>query len=243
MDRPFLSLIIPAYNEERRLPSTLEKVSSFLNSQPYSAEVLVVNNASTDQTPEIIARAASEIAYLRGLDELQPGKGAAVRTGMLKARGDYRFMADADLSMPIAEINRFLPPQLADFEVAIASREAPGAVRYDEPEIRHLGGRAVNQFIQLMALPGLHDTQCGFKCFTAAAAEDLFGHQTLPGWSFDIEILFIARRRGYRIREIPISWYYREESKVSAVRDAVAIFLDLLTIRRNAASGVYDRQN
>lgn len=240
MDRPYLSLIIPCYNEEHRLPSTLEKVTAFLDVQPYSSELLVVNNASTDRTPEIIAEAAEQVPYVRGLSEPHPGKGAAVRTGMLNARGRFRFMADADLSMPVNQINRFLPPELTDFDLAIASREAPGAVRYQEPEIRHIGGRAVNLIIQLLALPGLQDTQCGFKCFRDQTAEDLFNAQTLTGWSFDIEILFIARQRGYQIREIPIPWYYREESKVSAVRDAVKMFVDILVIKHNAARGDYE---
>lgn len=240
MDRPYLSLIIPCYNEEHRLPSTLEKVTAFLDIQPYSSELLVVNNASTDRTPEIIAEAAERVPYLHGLSEPHPGKGAAVRTGMLNAQGEFRFMADADLSMPIDQLNRFLPPDLTDFDLAIASREAPGAVRYREPEIRHIGGRAVNLLIQLLALPGLKDTQCGFKCFRDQTAADLFNAQTLTGWSFDIEILYIARQRGYQIREIPIPWYYREESKVSAIRDAVKMIMDILVIKRNAARGDYD---
>jgi glycosyltransferase involved in cell wall biosynthesis len=239
----FLSIIIPAYNEENRLPATLEQVSSFLSSQNYSSELLVVNNNSTDQTEEIIKHYAQKIPFLRGLFEAQPGKGAAVRTGMLAASGEYRFMADADLSMPIEEIASFLPPRLEALDLAIASREAPGAVRYHEPEVRHLGGRLMNWLIQLLILPGLNDTQCGFKCFSAAAAEDLFQHQTLAGWSFDIELLALARRRGYTIKEIPISWYYHEESKIHAVRDAFQMIGDILTIRRNISRGIYDPED
>lgn len=152
-------------------------------------------------------------------------------------------MADADLSMPIGEIINFFPPRLDNFDLAIATREADGAVRYDEPPYRHWGGRLMNWMIQLLALPGIQDTQCGFKCFTEEAAEDLFHQQTLNGWSFDIELLYIARRRGYQIQEIPIPWYYRQESKVSALQDALKIISDMIRIRRNARQGVYDPEN
>lgn len=241
MAHPYLSLIIPAYNEEHRLPATLESVFAFLDTQPYTWEILVVDNHSTDSTSRIISSYQQRIPALRGIYEERRGKGRAVRTGMLEARGDFRFMCDADLSMPIRELKRFLPPLLTDFEIAIASREAPGAVRYSEPHYRHLGGRLINLIIRLLVLPDLHDTQCGFKCFTRAAAEDLFHNQTLDGWSFDIEILAVARQRGYRIKEIPIPWYYNQDSKVNALQDAVVMIGDILKIRRNLRNGVYDR--
>jgi hypothetical protein len=149
-------------------------------------------------------------------------------------------MCDADLSMPVGEISRFLPPVLQDFDIAIGSREAQGAIRYNEPEYRHLGGRAVNTMIRLLALPGLQDTQCGFKCFRAAPAEELFALQTLPGWSFDIELLYIARRRGYKIVEVPIPWYFNPESKLNVVQDAFKMGMDIFTIHLNNFKGVYD---
>jgi hypothetical protein len=158
---------------------------------------------------------------------------------MLAAQGEYRFMCDVDLSMPLAEINRFLPPALDGYDVAIASREAPGAVRHDEPYYRHLVGRIYNGLIRLLALPGLHDTQCGFKCFRAAAAEVLFPRQTLIGWSFDVEILFIARILGYKIVELPIHWYYNPHSKIKVLRDSIKMGADLVTIRLNALRGKY----
>lgn len=243
MQRPFLSIIIPAYNEEFRLPDTLSQVGSFLEEQIYSSEVWIVDNNSTDRTAEIIQEYSSRNTNFQGLFEKEPGKGAAVRCGMLKAQGDFLFMCDADLSMPIKELNNFLPPQLEGFDIAIASREAPGAVRYDEPQFRHLGGRLMNGLIQLFALPGINDTQCGFKCFSATTAKDLFQHQTLSGWSFDIELLYIARQRGFTIKEIPIPWIYHQESKVNPFRDALKILLDIKTIRRNAAQGLYDPEN
>lgn len=234
-----LSLIIPAYNEERRLPQTLEKVLTFAERQTFPLEVLIVENGSRDRTLEIAQTYAAQHSCLTVLSEPHPGKGNAVRRGMLAAQGAFRFMADADLSMPIEEVSRFIPPQLSDFDIAIASREAPGAIRYNEPAFRHWGGRAINTLIRLMALPGLHDTQCGFKCFRAAVAEDLFQRQTLTGWSFDIELLYIARLRGYRVLELPIPWYYGAESKISPMRDALRMITDILTIRKNAQAGKY----
>jgi dolichyl-phosphate beta-glucosyltransferase len=241
LSHPLLSIIVPAHNEERRLPRTLEQVLAFLKHQSYAAEVLIVENGSTDRTRELAegyARHHSKTVHVIRTQER--GKGLAVRLGMLAASGEYRFMCDADLSMPIEEVNRFLPPALTDFDVAVGSREVRGAVRYNEPLHRHLGGRLINLAIRLLILPQLQDTQCGFKCLRASVAEDLFRHQTLNGWSFDIELLFMAYRRRYRVVEIPIDWYYRPESKVSAVRDAFRMINDILRIRANARGGLYD---
>jgi dolichyl-phosphate beta-glucosyltransferase len=236
---PFLSIVIPAHNEQNRLPGTLEKVFHFLNQQSFTSEVIVVENGSTDATYELAAQNARQHENLRVLQS-EKGKGAAVRRGMLEAQGDYRFMCDADLSMPVEEIVKFIPPALQNFDIAIASREAKGAIRYDEPSYRHLGGRGINFLVQTLILPGLNDTQCGFKCFRAEVAEDVFKRQTLLGWSFDIELLYIARRHGYRIVEIPIHWYHFSDSKVSAFRDALRMIQDIFRIHANARQGIYD---
>jgi glycosyltransferase involved in cell wall biosynthesis len=235
----FLSIIIPAHNEENRLPATLEQVARFIRAQPYASEVLIVENGSHDNTLKIAQEFAERNAGFRAIHETGRGKGLAIQRGMLEAQGDYRFMCDADLSMPIDEISRFLPPVLPDADIAVASREAPGAVRYHEPTYRHLGGRAINTIIRWLVLPGLQDTQCGFKCFRADVAQDLFPYQTLKGWSFDIEILFIARQRAYRIVEIPIPWYFNPDSKLHAVNDALRMGMDIVRIRRNAMQGLY----
>jgi dolichyl-phosphate beta-glucosyltransferase len=235
---PFFSIIIPAYNEQNRLPGTLEQIFHFLKQQSFTWEVIVVENGSTDKTHQVAQQFAKEHKNMYVLQSAK-GKGAAVQHGMLKAKGDYRFMCDADLSMPVEEIVKFIPPKLQDFDIAIASREAKGAVRYDEPSYRHLGGRVINLIIQTLILPGLNDTQCGFKCFRAEVAEDIFNRQTLHGWSFDIELLYIARRHGYRIVEIPIHWYHFSDSKVRALRDAFNMIRDIFRIHANARRGSY----
>lgn len=240
MTDPLLSIILPAYNEEKRLPGTLETIHGFLQQQPYLAEVLVVENGSTDRTLLVAQDFASRNPLFQALHEEQRGKGRAVRAGMLAARGQYRFFADVDLSMPIEQVNRFLPPQLQDPVVVIGSREAPGAVRYGEPQMRHLSGRIFNTLVRWIALPGLQDTQCGFKLFRADVAEDVFRRQTIFGWTFDVEVLFIARLHGFPITEIGVPWYYNPDSKVRMLPDAWRMFQDLLAIRRNARCGVYD---
>jgi dolichyl-phosphate beta-glucosyltransferase len=243
VEQPHLSIIIPAHNEEDRLPNTLEQVSAFLESQDYLAEVLIVENGSQDETYSIAQSYAQKFPNFSVLQNTHPGKGLAVQRGMLAAGGQYRFMCDADLSMPIREVSAFIPPALPDFDIAIASREAPGSVRYNEPEYRHLGGRAINLLIRLLALPRLNDTQCGFKCFHAPIVEDIFRYQTLPGWSFDIEILSIARQRGYRIQEIPIPWYFNPATKLNPLKDALQMALDIWKIRKNAQRGLYAQKD
>jgi glycosyltransferase involved in cell wall biosynthesis len=236
-----LSVIIPAYNEEQRLPQTLAQVAAFLQTQTYSYEVIVVENGSTDGTLALAEDFAAGHENVRVMQSSK-GKGMAVRSGMLAAKGDYRFMCDADLSMPIEELTRFIPPVGPEADVVVGSREAEGAVRYDEPSNRHWGGRLVNFVIRILALPGLRDTQCGFKMFSAYAAEDLFSIQTVMGWSFDIEVLFVARKRGYSIVELGIPWYYSAQSHVRPARDAIKMMLDIIKIRVNALQGKYAKK-
>jgi glycosyltransferase involved in cell wall biosynthesis len=237
---PFLSIIIPAHNEENRLPSTLEQVFAFLKQQSFASEVIVVENGSSDNTYEIAQSFVAHHQNLRVIQNDWRGKGLAIQRGVKEAKGDYIFFCDADLSMPVEEISKFIPPQLPKVDIAIASREAPGAVRYHEPYYRHLTGRVFNTLIRLLVLPNLQDTQCGFKCLRAAVARDIFRYQTLTGWAFDVELLYIAQHHGYKIIEIPIDWYFNADSKISIFRDSLRMFLDLLSIRRNARRGIYD---
>jgi dolichyl-phosphate beta-glucosyltransferase len=239
MSSPYLSLVIPAFNEARRLPDTLRKVADFVRSEPRSVEVLVVDNSSQDETAALVRAAAAGMPYLRLLEEKRRGKGAAVRSGVLAAGGEYVFFADADLSMPIAEIVNFLPPALEGVDVAIGSREAAGAVRYDEPGLRHLLGRAFNLLVRATVLPGIHDTQCGFKCFARQAARELFAAQTLDDFTFDVELLFLARRRGYRVVEVPIHWRFQGDSTVHPLSDSLRMAAGVWRVRWKAWRGVY----
>ena len=159
---------------------------------------------------------------------------------MLAASGEFLFMADADLSMPIDEVNKFLPPELDEFDVAIASREVAGAIRHNEPAYRHVMGRVFNFVVKVLAVPRLQDTQCGFKCFRRKAALEVLASQTITGWAFDVELLFIAQRRGHRIVEVPINWYYRANSRISPLRDAIEMVREVLRIRINGWRGRYD---
>ena len=228
---PFLCVIIPAYNEEKRIPSTLERVAAYLQTQDYSWEVLVVDDGSSDSTASLVSGFAASHPGVSLLSIAHAGKGWAVRSGMLHTRAQHRFICDADLSMPIEQLERFLPPRLSDYHVALGSREAPGARRFNEPRRRHIMGRVYNTLTRLFAVPGVSDTQCGFKCFTGPAADKLFAMQHTPGFAFDVEILFLARRLGLRLVEVPIDWHYSSESKVRPLRDGLSMMLDILKIR------------
>lgn len=238
MSEPLLSIIFPAHNEENRLPLAIKQTIDFLKLQDYAAEVIIVENGSNDSTWEIAQKAVKEHSSVRAIREEGKGKGLAIRRGMLEARGDYRFACDVDLSMPIGEISRFIPPQMNE-DIVIASREAPGSKRYNEPEYRHFIGRVFNLLVRIIALHGIHDSQCGFKCFSRKAADELFPLQTIMGWTFDVEILFIARKRNYRIIELGIPWYHDPNSKVRVWQDSIHMLIDLLTIRWNYLTGRY----
>jgi dolichyl-phosphate beta-glucosyltransferase len=237
--RPLLSIIIPAHNEEARLPPSLEKIDAFLKTQSFEAEVIVVENGSYDRTAEVVREYAASHPYIQLIEAPVRGKGLAVKVGMLAAKGEYRFICDADLSMPIEEIVRFLPPNVEGYDVIIATREGKGAQRVGEPEYRHLIGRVNNIIIKLTALRGFEDTQCGFKMFTRRAAEDLFEVQQMTGIGFDIELLFIAKRRGYKIKQVPITWYFDPDSRMRLVGDSLYLLVEIWQIRRNWYRGVY----
>ena len=236
-----VSIVVPAYNEEVRLGTTLHELAGFLRAQPWTWEVRVVDDGSSDRTCDVVERASATDRCVVLQREPHRGKGGAVKAGLLAAAGDYRFICDADLSMPVTELPRFLPPALVDFDVAIGSREGHGARRIGEPLSRHLAGRVFNFAVQQLMVPGIDDTQCGFKMFTAAAAASIFPLVTVDGWAFDIEVLYIARKQGLRVVEVPIEWHYRRESQLSLARDGARMLGDLLRIRARAARGEYVR--
>ena len=230
-DRPFLSVVVPAYNEEIRISWTIRQIVSYLGEQGYPWEIVVADDGSDDATARLALEAAEGDRRVKVLPLSHGGKGWAVRHGMLAAAGEFRLLCDADLSVPIAQVERLMPPDGPDVDVAVGSREAPGAARHGEPGRRHVMGRVYNALSRRLAAPGLADTQCGFKCFRADAAARLFGRATIDGFSFDVEVLHLALRSGMTVAEIGVDWYYREHSKVRPFRDAFSMTLDLFRIR------------
>lgn len=233
------SVIIPAWNEESRMPASLERIVAFVEQQPHTIEVIVVDDGSEDNTAAIVETFAREHDFLRLIRNPHGGKGAAVKAGVAQAQGQYLVISDTDLSVPIDELVKFLPPVLDGYDVAIASREAKGARRIGEPYYRHLMGRVYNLLVRLVAVPGIQDTQCGFKAFRREVARQVFGRQTIEGWGFDVEVLFIAQRLGYRIVEVPVTWYYGRESKIRPLQDTLGMVRDLWQVRSNARRGLY----
>ena len=223
--------MIPAYNEELRISRTVRDVIDYLDLQPYGWEIIVADDGSTDATASLVREASGDDERVRVLSLPHGGKGWAVRNGMLAAGGEFRLLSDADLSVPIAQVERLLPPQNGGVDVSVGSREAPGAARYGEPSRRHLMGRLFNSLARALATPRITDTQCGFKCFKARAAEELFSRATMNGFSYDVEILHLAHRLGMTIAEIGVDWHYREHSKVRPLRDAFSMGLDLFRIK------------
>jgi len=235
MTEPALSVVVPALNEEDRLPRTLERIVSHLGRRREGYELVVVDDGSRDRTAER-AQAAGAIV-LR--NETNRGKGYAVRRGMLAARGSRRLMTDADLSTPIEELDRLCARMDEGHDVVIGSRALPGArIEVRQPWYRENTGRFFNLFVRALAVPGVTDTQCGFKLFSDAAARDVFSSARLDGFSFDVEVLFLARRKGYRIAEVPVVWRNDAASRVSLLRGFLA-FPDLLRIRANYWAGRY----
>lgn len=240
--RPQLSIVIPAYNEARRLPESFARLYDYLQHQPYLAEVIVVDDGSEDSTAAVVRAWMGRWHALRLIEIAHTGKGAAVRAGALAAQGEWLFLADADFSMPVQELALFCPAEAHAPDILIGSREAPGAQRIGEPFYRHLMGRAFNLAVRMSLVPGISDTQCGFKRLRREVALDLFLHQTITGWGFDVELLYVAQLRGYTIREAPVSWYYKSGSKVHPLRDTFSMGRDLMRIWRNARSSTYQRR-
>jgi len=237
-----LSIVVPAYNEEHRLAPTLERLSAYLSTQPMRSEIVVVDDGSRDATCAVVEAAMARIPNLRLVRQTpNRGKGAAVRLGMLEARGQIRVMSDADGSMPPEQLPRLLAPILAcRAEIAIGSRYAEGArSNVLQPWYRVLWSRLANRVIQRSLVPGVRDTQCGFKAFTAEAARALFGVSRIDGWAFDLEILALARRTGFAIAEVGVEWTDDRRSRVNPIKDMWKVVREAVTIRSNLRRGVY----
>ncbi|MCC6175011.1 MAG: glycosyltransferase family 2 protein [Chloroflexi bacterium] len=240
MNDPTLSLVIPAYNEEARLPATLEATSDYLHRRGEPYEILVVVNGSTDGTAAVAKCFAERDPSVRLIVTSLRGKGLAVKIGVSEARGERVVFCDADLSTPIDEVVGLADRLNERDQMVIATREGHGARRIGEPYSRHIMGRVFNSLVQVLAVRGIHDTQCGFKAFTRRCAQAVFSRQRLAGFGFDVELLYIARKHGFHIREVPVTWVYRPSSRVDPVRDTIRMFLDVVRVRLNDLRGRYD---
>lgn len=238
-----LSLIIPAYKESSRIGPSLEKIYAYLQTKDYDAEVIVVDDGSPDDTAGVVRtkfESLSKVAQGRISPryielETNLGKGAAVQKGILAAKGDIRIFTDADLSTPIHEVEKIISGiEKEGYDVVIGSRALEGRalVKVHQPWYREMMGRFFNLFVQAFVFRGIKDTQCGFKGFTADAAKKLFSEQKIMGFSFDVEILYLARKFGYKIKEVAVEWYNDERTTVGALSDSSKMFLQLLKIRK-----------
>ncbi len=237
-----LSVVIPAYNEENRLPGTLCQSVGFLEAEPYRSEIIVVDDGSTDATQQMVQLQNNSLVSVRLVmhpDRANHGKGASVRLGMMEARGEYRLFMDADNSTTLDQVTRFWPHFEEACDVVIGSRKVEGAVvAVHQSPLKESAGRLGNWVIRSLAVPGIHDTQAGFKMFTRQSAETIFPRLTLDRWGFDIEILAIARCHGFQIREIPITWINAPGSKVS-FGSYLQVLSEVCRVRRNLRSGRY----
>jgi dolichyl-phosphate beta-glucosyltransferase len=237
---PRVSIVMPAYNEARRIWHSLQTLRRDLYGSRLDWEIRVVDDGSEDETAEIVSHVAREERRVMLQREPHRGKGGAVRAGMLAgSAADLCFLCDADLSMPIRELSRFLAKVPRECDIAIGSREGESSRRIGEPFYRHAMGRVFNALVRRSVLPDIRDSQCGFKMFTARAARAVFSAVTIPGWAFDIEVLVIARAQGWRISEVPIEWHHHLDSRVAPVRDSYRMLRDLWAIRANTRRGTY----
>jgi dolichyl-phosphate beta-glucosyltransferase len=241
---PKYSIVIPAYNESTRLPATLDSVVGCIRKQGWAAEVIVVNDGSSDTTAEVVrdfARTAAEVRLIENPGNR--GKGYSVRNGMLQARGDVVLFTDSDLSAPIEEAERLFAALEQGADIAIGSRWLEsGRQTHKQPLYRQFFGRCFNAVTRMVM--GLHfaDTQCGFKAFTRQAAQAVFPLQTIERWGFDPEILFIALQRGLRVVEVPVSWAHDERTRMSYLKDGMKMLEEIATIRWNALRGRYGKR-
>ena len=252
---PEISIIIPTYNEEKRgIKKNLAVVVDFLETETYDYEVIVADDGSTDGTVAVAEEFARGKERVKILKLPHRGKGATVREGMLSARGRYILFSDADLATPIEELKRLLNwVENQGFDVAIASREGVGARRENEPWYRHFLGRGFNFLVKLIALRGIEDTQCGFKLFKAAAAKEILKRLKIYGQeeteeltkpylgAFDVEILFLAQKLGYKIKEVPVTWHYAATQQLDPIKDSLRMARDVLMVRLNDLRGIYEK--
>lgn len=247
---PEISVIIPSYNEIKNLKrGVLDKVLSYLQKSPKRWELILSDDGSNDGTSEELESFAAKDARIQVLNNSHVGKAGVVAAGMAVATGEWRLFTDFDQSTPLAELDNLFKFTEEGFEVVIGSREIFGAKRDDEPFYRHVMGKVFNTFVQLLAVPGIYDTQCGFKLFSAKAADALFSKLYVYGsqkerldaytGAFDVELLFLANKLGFKVKEVPIVWSHAESDRVSPVKDSLRMFRDILRIRLADLLGKY----
>jgi len=226
-----LSIVIPAFNEEKRLPLSLRKILDFFEKRKETTEIIVVDDGSTDSTVEVIQNQFPQVRVLQL--EKNYGKGAAIRLGMLSSKGNYILFCDADLSTPIYEIDKLIPKLNDGYDIAIGSRAIdPSLIKLHQPFYREFMGKTFNKIVQLFTISGIKDTQCGFKMFKKAVAYELFSKSKINGFSFDVEILFLARKSNYKIAEVPVEWYNDSKTKVNPIIDSTKMLIEIFQIRK-----------
>lgn len=226
-----LSIVIPAFNEEKRLPLSLRKILDFFEKRSETTEIIVVDDGSTDSTVEVIQNQFPQVRVLQL--EKNYGKGAAIRLGMLSSKGNYILFCDADLSTPIYEIDKLIPKLNDGYDIAIGSRAIdPSLIKLHQPFYREFMGKTFNKIVQLFTISGIKDTQCGFKMFKNAVAYELFSKSKINGFSFDVEILFLARKSNYKIAEVPVEWYNDSKTKVNPIIDSTKMLIEIFQIRK-----------
>jgi dolichyl-phosphate beta-glucosyltransferase len=248
--KPYLSVVIPSYNEMENLKNgVLVNVVDYLKKQDYTWEVILTDDGSEDGTLKKLHQFAKKHSRVRVLENIHAGKGPTVKAGMLAAKGEWRLFTDFDQSTPLSEIEKLLPRTEQDFKVIIGSREMVGSIRDEEPWYRHLMGRGFNILVQILAIPGILDTQCGFKLFSADSTKQLFnglrvyGQQEQRGdaftGAFDVELLFLAKKQGLKICEVPIEWHHHETDRVDPIKDSLRMLRDIVWIRIADFKGKY----
>ena len=247
---PYLSIIIPSYNERRNLDrGVLDTVVGYLKKQKYTWEVILSDDGSTDGTTAALKEFADKHNHVRLIENMHAGKAPTVKSGMLQATGSWRLFTDFDQSTPLSEVEKLLDFTKNGYEVVIGSREIEGALRDKEPFHRHIMGKVFNMVVQIFAVPGIRDTQCGFKLFSGESTQKLFNKLVIYGGqeqrkdaftgAFDVELLYLAYKNGYKIKEVPIHWAYNESIRVSPLKDSVRMFRDIVRIRIASILGRY----